>query len=296
MRRIRLFLVVLRRNGGLPLLGGLVVLTLAAALVVLAFEPGVTNLGDALWYCWEVATTIGLGDVFAVSPVGRIASVVLSLYAIVVTAIVTGVIVTFYQERRDAQLKQSVAELLHETSARTGRALGAVCAQMRSWGQAGNPCPIRWLSWASARLFGVSSQALVSCAMAPPWSTDLDERSRACQIGSHDARMYSAWRMNMEVKVDVTDTKATVTVDGKLTVQTAPDLETAINEIDPQVTNLDIDLANVDYISSAGLRVLVAAQKKITAAAGNMRLLSPNDEVFEVFEMTGLSDIFTVER
>ncbi len=127
--------------------------------------------------------------------------------------------------------------------------------------------------------------------MAPPWSTDLDERSRACQIGSHDARMYSAWS-----KVDVTDTKATVTVDGKLTVQTAPDLETAINEIDPQVTNLDIDLANVDYISSAGLRVLVAAQKKVTAAAGNMRLLSPNDEVFEVFEMTGLSDIFTVER
>ncbi len=112
MRRIRLFLVVLRRNGGLPLLGGLVVLTLVAALVVLAFEPGVTSLGDALWYCWEVATTIGLGDVFAVSPVGRIASVVLSLYAIVVTAIVTGVIVTFYQERRDAQLKQSVAELL----------------------------------------------------------------------------------------------------------------------------------------------------------------------------------------
>ena len=100
----------------------------------------------------------------------------------------------------------------------------------------------------------------------------------------------------MEVKVDVTDTKATVTVDGKLTVQTAPDLETAINEIDPQVTNLDIDLANVDYISSAGLRVLVAAQKKVNAAAGNMRLLSPNDEVFEVFEMTGLSDIFTVER
>ena len=100
----------------------------------------------------------------------------------------------------------------------------------------------------------------------------------------------------MEVKVDVTDTKATVTVDGKLTVQTAPDLETAINEIDPQVINLDIDLANVDYISSAGLRVLVAAPKKVTAAAGNMRLLSPNDEVFEVFEMTGLSDIFTVER
>ena len=100
----------------------------------------------------------------------------------------------------------------------------------------------------------------------------------------------------MEVKVDVTDTKATVAVDGKLTVQTAPDLESAINDIDSQVTDLDIDLANVDYISSAGLRVLVAAQKKVNAASGNMCLLSPNDEVFEVFEMTGLSDIFTVER
>ena len=99
----------------------------------------------------------------------------------------------------------------------------------------------------------------------------------------------------MEVKVDVTDTKATVTVDGKLTVQTAPDLETAINEIDPQVTNLDIDLANVDYISSAGLRVLVSTEKIAAQRNGKMLLLHPNEEVSEVFDMTGLADVFTIE-
>jgi anti-sigma B factor antagonist len=100
----------------------------------------------------------------------------------------------------------------------------------------------------------------------------------------------------METKVEVQDTKATVSVEGKLTVQTAPELESTINGINDSVVDLDIDLESVDYISSAGLRVLVAAQKMITSRGGKMRLLSPNDEVFEVFEMTGLSDIFTVER
>ena len=98
----------------------------------------------------------------------------------------------------------------------------------------------------------------------------------------------------MEVKVDVTDTKATVTVDGKLTVQTAPDLETAINEIDPQVTNLDIDLANVDYISSAGLRVLLTAHKMMMGRNG-MKIIHVNELVDEVFEVTGFKDVLTIE-
>ena len=100
----------------------------------------------------------------------------------------------------------------------------------------------------------------------------------------------------MEIKTTIDGTAATFAIAGKLTVQTAPELEAAIDAIPEEVCDLIIDLSEVDYVSSAGLRVLVAAQKKVTAAAGNMRLLSPNDEVFEVFEMTGLSDIFTVER
>jgi anti-sigma B factor antagonist len=99
----------------------------------------------------------------------------------------------------------------------------------------------------------------------------------------------------MEVKVDVTDTKATVAVDGKLTVQTAPDLESAINDIDSQVTDLDIDLANVDYISSAGLRVLVGAEKLLRSRGGALRLQHPAEAVNEVFEMTGLNTVLTIE-
>ena len=99
----------------------------------------------------------------------------------------------------------------------------------------------------------------------------------------------------MEVKVDVTDTTATVTVDGKLTVQTAPDLETAINEIDPQVINLDIDLANVDYISSAGLRVFLAAYKAMSANHGSMRLVGAQPAVLDVLRITGFASVFNLE-
>lgn len=104
--------VVLRRSGGYSVLGGLVVLYLACAAAVMVAEPGVGTYGDALWYCWEVATTVGLGDVAAVTVVGRVVSVVLSLYAIVATAIVTSVLVDYYQERRQDQLHQSLSEFL----------------------------------------------------------------------------------------------------------------------------------------------------------------------------------------
>lgn len=100
----------------------------------------------------------------------------------------------------------------------------------------------------------------------------------------------------MEIKVNTTDTGVVVVPEGKLTVQTAPELEAAIGTVDASATDLAIDLASVDYISSAGLRVLVATQKMMAQRGGNLRLLSPNDDVQEVFEMTGLADVFNIER
>ena len=100
----------------------------------------------------------------------------------------------------------------------------------------------------------------------------------------------------MEFKVTTEGPKAEIAVEGKLTVQTSPELEAGINALPEDITDLRIDLANVDYISSAGLRVLVATQKLLTHRAGSMTLLNPVDEVYEVFEMTGLSDVFTIER
>ena len=89
---------------------------------------------------------------------------------------------------------------------------------------------------------------------------------------------------------------ATIRVEGNLTVQTSPELEEAIRGLDEQVRDLDIDLSEVDYVSSAGLRVLVIAQKQTKLRGGHMRLLAPNDDVISVLDMTGLSEVFVIER
>lgn len=99
----------------------------------------------------------------------------------------------------------------------------------------------------------------------------------------------------MELNTTVNGTSAVITVNGKLSVATSPDLEKAIQGLPSSVTELDLDLTELDYISSAGLRVLVASEKLAQSRGGRMRLLHPADEVKEVFDMTGLIDIFTIE-
>ena len=100
----------------------------------------------------------------------------------------------------------------------------------------------------------------------------------------------------MEIRTNVEGTRATFEVDGKLTVQTAPELEAAIGAVAEEVCDLAVDLTGVDYVSSAGLRVFVAAEKLSMSRGGSFCLLHPHDDVMEVLEMTGLSEVLTVER
>lgn len=100
----------------------------------------------------------------------------------------------------------------------------------------------------------------------------------------------------MEIKTSIDGTKAFLEPVGKLTVNTSPELTEAVNELPSEITHLDIDLTGVNYIASAGLRVLVATEKLCDKRGGQMRLLYPIDDVMEVFEMTGLSDVFVIER
>lgn len=102
----------------------------------------------------------------------------------------------------------------------------------------------------------------------------------------------------MQIKTDVSGNKACVVMQGKLTVATSPDLETAVHELDESngIVDYDIDLAGLEYISSAGLRILVATQKLASRKGGTMRLLYPNDDILDIFEMTGLSDVMTIVR
>ena len=86
----------------------------------------------------------------------------------------------------------------------------------------------------------------------------------------------------------------TMKLGGRLDTTTAPELEKAFEENMDVSKDLILDMKELEYISSAGLRVLLAAQKKMNQA-GKMKLTGVSDEVMEVFEITGFSDILTIE-
>ena len=86
----------------------------------------------------------------------------------------------------------------------------------------------------------------------------------------------------------------TICVAGRLDTTTAPDLEKALKESLDGITALTFDFEKLDYISSAGLRVLLSAQKTM-AKQGSMKIIHVNELVMEVFDVTGFADILTIE-
>ncbi len=79
---------------------GLILLIVTFAMLLTFFEPNMGRFADALWYCFAIVTTIGFGDLTAVTDFGRILSVILGAYGIVVVALITSIIVNFYGEMK----------------------------------------------------------------------------------------------------------------------------------------------------------------------------------------------------
>ena len=90
------------------------------------------------------------------------------------------------------------------------------------------------------------------------------------------------------------DTALLIALEGRLDTTTSPELEKELKESLPGVTDLTLDLDKLEYISSAGLRVLLAAQKTMSKQ-GEMKLINVNEIIMEIFEITGFSDILTIE-
>lgn len=97
----------------------------------------------------------------------------------------------------------------------------------------------------------------------------------------------------MTIKKQADGSKLTIGLEGRLDTTTAPELEKEIKALDG-VTDLAFDMAALDYISSAGLRVLLAAQKMMNKQ-GSMVIRNANDDIKDIFEVTGFSDILTIE-
>ena len=98
--------------------------------------------------------------------------------------------------------------------------------------------------------------------------------------------------MTIEIKKNAAQT--TIEIVGRLDTITAPALDKAINEDIGDTKNLVLNVKGMEYISSAGLRVLLSTQKKMQKI-GSMKVINVCEEVMEVFEMTGFADILVIE-
>jgi anti-sigma B factor antagonist len=98
----------------------------------------------------------------------------------------------------------------------------------------------------------------------------------------------------MTTEIKRTPEEATIKLVGRLDTITAPSLEKTINEDIADAKNLVLDLKDLEYISSAGLRVILSAQKKFQKL-GYMKVTNVCEEIIAVFEMTGFADILTIE-
>ncbi len=98
--------------------------------------------------------------------------------------------------------------------------------------------------------------------------------------------------MNVEKKLN--GEELTLIVSGRLDTQTAPELEKELNDVLSGVKELVFDFSNLEYISSAGLRIILKAQVAMNKQ-GSMKITGANDNIMEVFDITGFLDILTIE-
>ena len=98
----------------------------------------------------------------------------------------------------------------------------------------------------------------------------------------------------MTVTKELNGTNLKIALEGRLDTMTAPELEAELNQSLANAESLTLDFSKLDYISSAGLRVLLSAHKAMIAKGG-MTITNVNEVVQEVFEVTGFADILTIE-
>ena len=98
----------------------------------------------------------------------------------------------------------------------------------------------------------------------------------------------------MQINYNRENEKLTVAPEGRIDTLSAPELEKKLCEILDGVSELVLDMAKVEYVSSAGLRVILKTQK-LMLSRGKMKLIGVNESVMEVFEITGFSDILIIE-
>lgn len=104
MKKLRILKSILKRTHTTSILASYLVFLFIDALVIFLSDPAITTYSDALWYCYAVVSTAGFGDIVVTTFIAKICSVLLTVYSIIVIALVTGVIVNYYNQL--IQIKQ----------------------------------------------------------------------------------------------------------------------------------------------------------------------------------------------
>ncbi len=100
---------------------------------------------------------------------------------------------------------------------------------------------------------------------------------------------------NFDIKVKKAETELTIFLTGRVDTNTASFLQDRMDEEIIDMMNLTIDMEKVNYISSAGLRVLLSAEKKIEERGGSMRIIHVGETVKSIFKITGFDEILTIQ-
>lgn len=112
MKNLRRCIRILKHTGTLKIFFSFVVFLCIAAVVLMFVEPQIKTLGDGIWYCFVSATTIGFGDIYVTTPIGRVATILVALYGILMTAMVPGVVVSYYMEYLKTREKETISAFL----------------------------------------------------------------------------------------------------------------------------------------------------------------------------------------
>ena len=112
MRKLKILHRILKQTGADRVLWGFLGFVLICGAIIWIWEPGIDTYRDALWYCYAVITTIGFGDVMVETPLARIISVLLSVYAVLAIAIITGVVVKYYNELTDLRNRETLESFM----------------------------------------------------------------------------------------------------------------------------------------------------------------------------------------
>ena len=114
MKKRKIMWRVLKRTGADKLLYGFILFFLVISVAIWVIEPQINSLFDSIWYCYSVLSTIGFGDYISVTVAGRVLSIILSLYSILMIAVIPGVITSFYMESLKIRSKESMEKFMYD--------------------------------------------------------------------------------------------------------------------------------------------------------------------------------------